>query len=353
MKIKYVNFILYLIAFISVSVLICEVRISEWGITAEPYVPCDKNNPDPVAFITNIAGFGVENGSVDQENPEVSIKVWPNGMRECREKYKKTAKFKAAFVGCSYTFGCGVRAQDTMVWSLNDKYPQAAFDNWGMSGYGPAQMYLRMEYLLSNDKYDLIVYNAIYDHMFRTYVMRSLGDVHIGQKFVPIPYANWNLFNRFKVHSVEDLRWPFESDLLTPAYLKRVFYGYKTAEYEKRYNQNSICGNKDFEGFAAAMECHAELINRMYELCRKHNTDFLVCVLEDLSNIRTDEPDAVTNNPGIRCELINADMPEGKAHNSENRVLNNAGFHPNKNVHKYWADRFSEWLDKKYGNRVK
>ena len=304
-------------------------------------------------FIINIVGWGIPGNHWDSEDPEVYIKVWKNNTRESRmNEYKKT-NFKVAFLGCSFTFGTGVEARDTMVWRLNDKYSDVTFDNWGVSGWGTAQMYLRMQDLLSREKYDLIVYNAIFDHMFRTYKMRALGNLNVHSWYVPIPYANWDIFGRFRLRSVYDQRWPFESDLLSVNYFKRAFYGYKTAEYENRFSQKGINRNHDLEAFAAARDCYAEQVNRMYELCRTNKTDFLVCVLEDYTDLYTNEPGTITHNPGIRCELINIEMPDGQAHNAENRVLNNPSFHPNKNVHKYWADRFSEWLDKKYGNRVK
>ena len=46
-------------------------------------------------------------------------------------------------------------------------------------------------------------------------------------------------------------------------------------------------------------------------------------------------------------------MPGDEQYEARNRVLNNPKFHPNKNVHKYWADRFSEWFDERYGKRLK
>ncbi|MBQ7502656.1 hypothetical protein IJT93_08075 [bacterium] len=333
--------------------LVSEFKVACSDVTAVRHFPFSKEHPSESEFIDNIVGFRVQDGALDEEDNSVAIKIWPDGMRQCRKSILKKADFKVAFVGCSYTFGCGVKAEDTMVWRLNDKYLNVAFDNWGMSGWGPAQMYLRMQYMFSQKQYDLVVYNAIFDHMFRTYKIRALGSFSKGSRYIPVPYANWDIFGRFGIRSVYDQRWPLESNLLSAAFLKKAFYGYKTTEYENRFNQESIHKNYDGEAFKEAMECHAEQINRMYELCRANNADFAVCVLEDLADSFSKKPDAVTNNSAVRCELINVDMPNSAAHRPENRVLNNPGFHPNKNVHKFWADRFSEWLDRKYGDRLK
>lgn len=289
-------------------------------------------NKDEMDFAEDVVGWVNINNMIDSDDPRIRMKCWKSGMRESREHEAKKAAFKAAFIGCSYTLGHGVKAEETMVWRLNDMYPDVCFDNWGVTGWGPAQVYGRIEKLL-NDKagYDLIVYNIMENHQFRSFMPHAMMAGYGRHDFLPVPYAAWNRFGSYKIHFIRDMRWPLENALLTVNYLKESYYKYYTEEYDSPGNR-----------FAGHEESFAELVNRMYKLCSDNDTAFLACVLED------GEGNPIGSNADIRCELINVDMPNGEARLPENRVMKNPDFHPNGRVHAYWAKRFAEWFDGKY-----
>lgn len=335
------NIFLYLTAAVCALLFTAEVFFAAQG----NYIEGDKNlkarfafaDKDEQDFVLSKAGWGAEPRS-DDEDPRIKWVIWTDGMRECRSDEEKSTPFNAAFIGCSYTFGTGVEAEDTMVWRLNDKYPGAAFDNWGCYGWGPVQMTARLEKLLKDRKYNLIVYNALPDHMTRNYKPRAIGDLRVGESYIPVPYGEFNRLGRYRHYYVEDLYWPGQNNFLTADICKRSFYAYHTRIFEERYDVGVGCG--------APPELFAECINNMYGLCLKNGVDFAVCSLEDKRG--ANNAFAVMDNPHIRCEVINLTMPDSESQKACNRVLNNPRFHPNKNVHKYWAEKFSEWFDKRY-----
>ena len=338
------NFILRLLACICLALLTAEIYLAVQGAEISRFGYSDYFDKPERDFIENIAGWGANDYYRDGEDPDVFIKLWKNGARESRMNEDKKTDFRVAFVGCSYTFGCGVKAEDTMAWRLNDKYPNVTFDNWGILGWGPAQIYLRIKYLLENGGYSLIVYNAMADHLCRSYGPHYLTDAHGQMLFCP--YADWDCFGRFKIYSARDILWPFQNCLLTVNELQRDAQAYKTRRFRDKYIGGSIFS--DPEKLDRCVRCYSEICNRMYALCLENNTDFVMCSLEGFYEV---DPGTIVNmncNPYIRCETINAETPDGLSHTPEYRVGNNISFHPNGKAHAYWAEAFSRWFDEKY-----
>lgn len=272
------------------------------------------------------------------EDPSVVIRILPDGMRECRPDRDKRTELNAAFIGCSCTFGEGVRAEDTEVWRLNERYPDVTFDNWGVCGWGPVQMYARLEQLLGGEKkYDLVVYNMIDDHKFRTYVPRALGSLKGNDAYVCSPYGNYDAFGRYRLYYAPDLRWPGEDGLLTVSFLKRVCYARRTELFQKRYDRD-VCRGRDLEN---AYDCFFEIVERMRRLCGEHGVDFLVCDIQPRGF-----NDGVVRDARFKSECINVDHPRSRE--AALHVKGEMHNHPNGAVHAYWADRFSEWFDKRY-----
>ena len=85
----------------------------------------------------------------------------------------------------------------------------------------------------------------------------------------------------------------------------------------------------------------------MYGLSLRSNTDFVINVLDE-SKDKAGKYKNLIDNQYIKCEVINLIMPGNEFMKPYNRVLNNPKFHPNKNVHKFWAEEFSKWFDKRY-----
>ncbi|MBQ7503589.1 hypothetical protein IJT93_12910 [bacterium] len=277
-----------------------------------------------------------------EENPEAIMRIWPDGMRECRPEREKRTDFSAAFIGCSCTFGEGVRAEETEVWRLNERYPEVTFDNWGVCGWGPVQMYGRMTYLLNRQdcNYKLVVYNLLDDHKFRNYKRRALGQLRFNGYYVCCPYGNFDLFNRFRLYYMDDLAWPGEKNLLTVDFAKRIYYSYCTDVFQRRYERD-VCKGRDLQN---ADDCYFEIVRKMKKLCDEHGVDFLVCNIQPFDLNRS----VLTDGRFKDIEYINVDIPNSSR--PEYRVLGDVLNHPNGVVHAYWADRFADWFDGRYGD---
>lgn len=338
------NIILRFIICICLSLLAAELYLAVQGAKISRFHYSDYFIKEERDFIDNIAGWGANNHCRDDEDPEVFIRLWKNGARESRRNEDKKADFRVALVGCSYTYGCGVRAEDTMVWHLNDKYPDVAFDNWGIMGWGPAQIYLRIKYLLEQGGYSLIVYNAMNDHLCRSYGPQYKLDGHGNLLFCP--YADWNFLGHFMIYSARDLLWPFQNNLLFADALQRDVLAYRTEGFRKKYIGGSIYDDEN--NLKRCISCYSEICNRMYELCQKAGTDFVMCSLEGFYENTAGSPENFNNNTYIRCEIINAETPGGLSHQPEYRVAGKISNHPNGKVHAYWAEAFSRWFDEKY-----
>lgn len=313
------------------------VMISDCRGRSLPYFTREENR-----FIEKV-GWG-NCSERDSENPDVFIRCWQNGMRQCRPKQDKSSEMNTAMLGSSFTLGMGVRAEDTMVWLLNEKYPQVRFDNWGVNGWGPVQMYARMENLFADSsvKYDLFVYNFISGHVPRTAAPEAYGDLSMNGRYVTVPYGRFGLFGGYEIIYADEQGWPLQDSLLTVSFLRRSFFKYKTLKNNNRYAGYPFI---DAEEKQRLLRLNIEIINRMSALCRKNGSGFLLCALS--ADLSPNSLDAELFER-VDAEVINVDMPEGQAYKAENRVLNNPGFHPNKNVHKYWAGEFSKWFDKRY-----
>lgn len=279
-------------------------------------------------------GWGPDRGErVSSEDPSVIERVWNNGMRECRPAIDKKAPVRVAFFGCSYTYGEGVKAQDTFVYRLNQQYPNVCFDNYGIRGAGLIHCLYRMEQVLnSGQKYDLIVYDAIPGHYIRSTVIWADGNLEKNRVYCVAPSIKKDPSGNWKIVYCDEYAWPFDDRLLTVDYLKRVYYGYQLSRADQLFKQR----------YGAAVEWEElddgwrYLVNRMAKVSNEHGADFIVATVTGECSCG----DKIL--PGI--ELINIDMPgSGEACN---RVLGNRQFHPNGKVHAHWAKEFGKWFDK-------
>ncbi len=99
--------------------------------------------------------------------------IWDNGMRASRPKQYIRRPHRVLFVGDSWTFGVGVRDEDTYVWQLHQAKPDCLFDNAAVPGYGAYTSMLAMEEYLSQGFYDVVIYAGIYDHFYRDAFFRA------------------------------------------------------------------------------------------------------------------------------------------------------------------------------------
>lgn len=130
-------FILSLVLF-----LCSELYLAHKGVTLEWQQNRQKffqdQIPGNLLNAVKRCGWGYEKNSSfhSAEDHKAIINIGQDGLRVSRPELDKKGKHHTAFFGCSYTFGEGINDDETMVYKLNDKYPNEVFDNYGVSGYG-------------------------------------------------------------------------------------------------------------------------------------------------------------------------------------------------------------------------
>lgn len=90
---------------------------------------------------------------------------------------KAEPRKKALVLGCSFTYGVGVKEQETFCWKLNDMQSQYRFVNCGIPGMGIGTALLDLSYQLQTQPCDLIVYAAIANHVYREEDLRVVADI--------------------------------------------------------------------------------------------------------------------------------------------------------------------------------
>ena len=281
-------------------------------------------------------GWGYEKNSRfhSGEDYNVIINIGQDGLRVSRSDLTKKGRHHTAFFGCSYTFGEGVNDKETMVYKLNDQYPDEVFDNYGVSGYGTLQSLIVMQDVLKENKYDLIVYCATRPQFARNVEKRVVGDLHINRTYCIAPRIKFYPDGSYKIFDNSTLLWPGQNHFLTLDWLHRVYFG-MTYDLAILPDQRTISA----EHWQKRLEAMQKLIELMQEACAKKNVRFLVASTSDmqdgaLKDVKLDKS----------IEYINIDHP--RSMNVEYRVKNIGTNHPNGKVHAYWAEQFSQWYDK-------
>ena len=93
--------------------------------------------------------------------------VLDNGMRCSYPAVLAPRPKRVLVAGCSVTWGLGVNDSDTFVWKLNELNRDTFFDNAGVTGYGPCRCMEAMRTYMKEREYDLVIYCAIQNHLFR------------------------------------------------------------------------------------------------------------------------------------------------------------------------------------------
>lgn len=99
-------------------------------------------------------GFTLKNGTFNTnfENKIYSTKNHPKqGQRAVtKETSPPSNKNKIQLYGCSFTYGYHLSDYQTMAWKLQEQIPTKTIQNFGVPGYGLAQMVLRLQQELTS-----------------------------------------------------------------------------------------------------------------------------------------------------------------------------------------------------------
>ena len=89
-------------------------------------------------------------------------------------------KGRIAILGCSFAFGYRVEDEACFPHRLGVLWPQWKVENWGVSGWGTAHAYLKLQNLIQRDPQPAVVLYAMHhSHILRNYVRASW--IHILQ----------------------------------------------------------------------------------------------------------------------------------------------------------------------------
>ena len=93
------------------------------------------------------------------------------------------AKWKIAFYGCSFTFGCSLRDEETFASILQSMLPDVQVLNRGVGGYGTTQSYLQFRSDVREGKIDGAVFCLISDHRYRNYAHPNWMRRHLSMRW--------------------------------------------------------------------------------------------------------------------------------------------------------------------------
>lgn len=131
----------------------------------------------PRRYLTEIylASMGVKYHLTIREWDKYRRRLTPTENLQGRSKY-------ALFLGCSFTFGDGVRDNETLPYFFGEMVPTYQPYNYGRSGAGPQQMLVTLQNSHINkqitEKEGILIYTFLDQHINRTIgSMRAVGEL--------------------------------------------------------------------------------------------------------------------------------------------------------------------------------
>ncbi|MGM9998346.1 MAG: hypothetical protein ACI38Q_02965 [Candidatus Bruticola sp.] len=266
--------------------------------------------------------------NVDEEGSRHCVNIWPNGQRASRFDRERSGRPHVLMLGCSYLYGFGLNDEQTLAWKLNQRYPQASFDNYGTVGWGTYQSLLLGEYLLQSQNYDLIMYFYIKNHCLRFERGAYAGQFKMGEIYTSAP----------EVFVQEDqicIRPSFYYNLPLKEYFALAEYGDRiySASRQEFYAKANRENDHDRQMFWQVRR----LCDGFNKLCAENKVKFAVVILEDN-----------TNYPNKWCQESAYPVFDIRFQ-SEQIKYRNAGeerFHPNEAAQNIWLGKLAEQLNK-------
>lgn len=113
------------------------------------------NNKNIDSLLFNKANDRIE-GSIIIPDLELEHKFHystdEKGRRICSKNNSLTEKPIIAVYGCSFTWGTGIKDEDTFCWKLQEKFPEYKILNYGKPGFSLYEIVLMLEQNISTDK---------------------------------------------------------------------------------------------------------------------------------------------------------------------------------------------------------
>lgn len=265
--------------------------------------------------------------------------------------YVPSPRHACLALGCSYTFGYGVKDHDTLFWRAGEHFTNTRFDNFATSGYGTIQCRARLEELLKQScdpaagelhvHYDYIFYGLNSDHLRRNGSLRWNEE---DGNYIIFPWAE-NYNDGILYHEPGAIWWPGSNLFRSIVFLRNMYINYE----EKRLLADVDWLN--LEGSIEACPENKELARDRIELFNR----ILAEMLEISQNYGAELYVLFLN--GHMDNLIYPELKEKGLHTldisfpfigkEEYFVLPHCQGHPNALVHKAWAESFIKQMDGK------
>ncbi len=260
---------------------------------------------------------------------------------------------RALCLGCSFTAGVGVAPEDNYVSQLNKLIPDCSFDNCGDPGSGAFKALQHETWHLQNCKYDLVIYAMISKHLFRPPTCCLLID----DKMVVDP--NPKISKTFSYTNDYPILLDGKEHKMTIRILD-----YHLPGSQKSRLLAFLTGLRLQSPSSTLETTMSYLIRAIYTCAHNHGAKFAVVALDDLPPITNDsqgmapidyfsKSKLTPNDTPFNIPALNASYPvdimsKPELHTVESAAAGDAGDHPSAIVHKYYAERISEFIKKEH-----
>ena len=307
---------------------------------------------DPDLGWINVPSNDFPAGEPDFDSMHTTI--WSDGQRESRPLVLRPARYKVLLLGCSYTFGLGLKQTQTYPWLLNMRCPGMSFDNFGCIGYGTVQSLLLEERILSKKRYDLVIYAPFRDHIYRNiFGLDGFQDFGRGLTLpdaLKVCHPIWYtptayLDGRHEPVIVQPYyrHWPGDSFLAGINTLKRLD---QFCAHLRLFKLRKAAPEQ-----LAWKEIYWRLLRRMNETAVRHGSRFAVMCLEDAEDpavfLRCLTPAELAQADRNSADMLSFPPPfeylfvgngrEGQPDHPRFHVKDDPKLHPSELVNKVWA----------------
>lgn len=231
------------------------------------------------------------------------------------------------FMGDSWTFGTELADTDIFAWKLQKKFSRWQFDNYAVPAYGTSQCWKYMEYLLSMPDcpdYDACFYFSIGCHLSRNYTFCP-GRIY-PQNTIMNPYARIE-GGHLKYMPADIPYWPGMETFHIISWSRSLYYTYL----------NNIAALNDNE----ALKLYYAILEEMSAIADKNGKKFIVADLEKKIGI----PSSLSEKGVIYLDLTFPDIDK-----PQYRMGHDMARHPTPEVHDYWTEKLSAFLEKEFAN---
>ncbi len=335
---------------------------SEAYLTFKGYALPDPNNLEAAHFDDAECGWLPTPGhSYSREDPQAATTVGTNFCRlSCPPEeaaWLAKQRQKALLLGCSYTFGMGVKDEETFGWLLNQKQQRFYFTNGGVIGYSTYQCLKRLEkFFRQGAKPRLVIYAFINDHLMRNVSCRIFGKAAESFDFIETPYFEVRPSGQTIFHPLRHLAWPGEKYLRTVNFANRL--------YVNRLTEQTRQVGFDKE---ASHQVYRHLVSQMADLCHKNGAVLAIVSLDTssnwlfpaLSSVSTASNSAAvsstpnltdvstftaTDNNPTATPILYLDANCEDLYKPEYHVKNRLDFHPAAIAHNFWAQKIATFI---------